>query len=1024
MPALVTINPIPESVMIPRLLLAPFLLSLVVAPLGAADEAAGQRWAGYTVRAQEGLERILDTPVGQVRVENGVGEASIAGPRLATLIAQATAAGLGADGQWSYRPSVMVGHYLSSPQALVLAEGVARLVPAPKGDDAALRQAIAKQAQEAVAQLSASRFEEPARRSITEVLQLLEQPVSGPVLDEVGPAFARQTALGGWLTAQLPLPAVPALAKTVAEAARYRPSLTYAGKDKAGKPLRVVLASNAWGEVLKFAAYADRTVVATRMPDPMWHWPLQKSKAWDEATVIVELPAGADPLVDPSVLGKARAAGFHYGEKQLVSWSAKGFQADEKAWRSLVPAGGKGLDEDLIAGAMPPHIVIATPDGAVFALITRHGVLRPAVDGGKAEGERFLADAAKLLPDAPHLDLVGQYLFKYVYDSPDPAHPYLMGSPRIKGDIHQTALQTLSTTSLGVCRGDCDDLSELFQEVLIRQGRLAHVISLPQHAAVAWAEERPKDAKKPESGKQWHAFVMQTGPSQEFRDERLPEALRKAYTSFDAGETFDPNGLGLLLRFSGENTRSAWRLSWRIFQDRIYAETMIAVQRDWHFQTYLQGIDTMLKLIADGDDDTANYRELSGLYNFTGQYAKAAEYHGKAIERTTEDDSRLLLSVEYVGHLLDAGQRDEARRIAERIIDTDLPAMKARLGQAAPSVALELAGVLAGRNEAALATRALDGEGGAMLAKAMDGIAQWSRTRYSSRDWQLNSRLASARRMGERGVYLTIQIAEKGGVAVLAERPGTRELWNATETWLRDVAFNEQEDASSLMQAYALLARAYQATLGKEDLLRRLDSVSTPSATRADHRQRLGGLAQVASDLPWIKASLPFWWAQFAEYLGKDAAKPSQAELDRLVAGLRAALAAQRTLELADSQLEMMGHEARVAIAIVTGDLPALRERLQHVKRLNDKRLRDDTAQLLGDSARLIPLDRFKQVMQAWVDEVDYKDKYLWIAWRAALVGAREHALHAAAVAAARFKDDPAFVAEHRFMMEKLAATP
>ena len=90
---------------------------------------------------------------------------------------------------------------------------------------------------------------------------------------------------------------------------------------------------------------------------------------------------------------------------------------------------------------------------------------------------------------------------------------------------------------------------------------------------------------------------MQTGPTHEFIDEELPESLRKAYTSFDASETFDPNGLGLLLRFSGENTRSSWRLSYRIFAEKEYADAMIAVQKDWHYQTYLQGINT----IADHD---------------------------------------------------------------------------------------------------------------------------------------------------------------------------------------------------------------------------------------------------------------------------------------------------------------------------------------------------------------------------------------------------------------------------------------
>ena len=41
-------------------------------------------------------------------------------------------------------------------------------------------------------------------------------------------------------------------------------------------------------------------------------------------------------------------------------------------------------------------------------------------------------------------------------------------------------------------RGDCDDLSELYQEIAARQGRMAHMIGLPAHAALAWSEQRQR----------------------------------------------------------------------------------------------------------------------------------------------------------------------------------------------------------------------------------------------------------------------------------------------------------------------------------------------------------------------------------------------------------------------------------------------------------------------------------------------------------------------------------------------------
>ena len=102
-----------------------------------------------------------------------------------------------------------------------------------------------------------------------------------------------------------------------------------------------------------------------------------------------------------------------------------------------------------------------------------------------------------------------------------------------------------------------------------------------------------------------------------------------------------------------------------------------------------------------------------------------------------------------------------------------------------------------------------------------------------------------------------------------------------------------------------------------------------------------------------------------------------------------------------------------------------MRERLAFVKQKDDKRLRDDTAQWLGDAARFLPLDWYANVLGIWKEELDYKPKYFWIAWRAALTGAPRHALMVAELAAKQFKDDPSFTEEYAFMkqvLEKAAA--
>ena len=88
------------------------------------------------------------------------------------------------------------------------------------------------------------------------------------------------------------------------------------------------------------------------------------------------------------------------------------------------------------------------------------------------------------------------------------------------------------------------------------------------------------------------------------------------------------------------------------------------------------------------------------------------------------------------------------------------------------------------------------------------------------------------------------------------------------------------------------------------------------------------------------------------------------------------------------------------------------------MKKKNDRRLRDTVAQWMGDIARFLPLEWYERTIEIWAEEVDYKPKYYWIAWRAALSDAPRHALVAARFAADRFNDDAAFIAEYEFMQE------
>ena len=125
---------------------------------------------------------------------------------------------------------------------------------------------------------------------------------------------------------------------------------------------------------------------------------------------------------------------------------------------------------------------------------------------------------------------------------------------------------------------------------------------------------------------------------------------------------------------------------------------------------------------------------------------------------------------------------------------------------------------------------------------------------------------------------------------------------------------------------------------------------------------------------------------------------------------------ASKALGLEHQLFERDLHMVQVLSALVSQDAKLLRERLKWVKEKDDKRLRDDTAQWLGDAARFTSLEWYQQVIQIWKDELNYKPKYYWIAWRAALNDAPQHALKVAEFAKNEFKDDLSFTEEYEYM--------
>ncbi len=906
------------------------------------------------------------------------------------------------------REGILTGFHLFSAQVLVLDEGVLKRKEIKEDKREADVESVKKAVEALLATLDKSKLDEVGKKALEDVLKRTMRADGKEEVDDVSPSFARRLVRGGWLKNILPdqAKAVAELEKAIVAAEKFQPVMSYEGTG-----LHLAEVSDGFGRRNRWILTTpSRSSYVQNHEEPLYYWALPDPGP----SLAVDLPAGADPTAVNTKIDRIR---LFQGYDKLAEWNKEeGFTVNQSAWRNTYPArGARGIDPNGLSNVMPPHMLVTALNGDILGLQVPGGFLAPPKDGDNKEVERFLADAARLLPDPAHLDLIGEYILSYVYDSPDTRFPFLVGNRNIKGDIHQTAAETIATVTCGMIRGDCDDLSELYQAIAERQGRTAHVISLPAHAAAAFAEKK-------EDGL-WYAYTLQTGPGLEFKDEKLQVALQKLYTSFDQGEAFDPNGLGLLLRFSGENTRGPWRLSYRIFSEPEYAKTMIDVQRDWHYQTYQRGINKMKKMIADGDEDNANYRELSGLYSFTGEYDKAVEYHEEAIRRTVDPENKLSLSVELVQHLFDAKQDEKARAAALDVLEKQIPALKKdpkykeRITMTLPHIGLELCGALAHGKAYDIALKALKATQMEDVAGKIKQVGDWlNSARFNQRAWDNSPQLLGLRRQLLMYVTIANQVLEGINKDELTTNADLQLAARTVQDWLNTIAFHDIDEPEDSLNRYASAGGFYSAMLGKERLKALLASVEMPKKSNRKHEKRIGGLAQLQLDLPWIKMSVPYWTGQLMELFEKERTTFNPAEVAELAKNVQTAYDAGKKLGLEHQLFDRNLHLSLVISSMIAQDDKLLRERLRWVKEKNDKRLRDDTAQWLGDAARFVPLDAYKKVIIAWKDELNYKPKWFWIAWRAALNNAPQHALLVAEMAKNEFKDDLSFTEEYEYM--------
>ncbi len=952
---------------------------------------------------------VFETEIGLLEVDASLAEWAPAdmGPSLRRLVAIARGAGLGTtdvarDSGFLLDHDLLFGFHLSSNETMVVAGGVARREAlADRGvdsDKATLRAAVARFHRE----IESSALGSISRAALLDLVDRLDdRDAEEEELDLVRPSFARKLVRRGWLTALADLAKIEsarAVESAVVEMMKLQPTIAYRGEG-----LEFVKSQDALGHRSWFLRTPERTGYAVEAHQPYYHSKARKALE-SEGRLVVLLRPGVDPRTSNEFADRIVEARLHHGRTVLARWTAEeGFRAEQASWRVVAP---ELPDRGTTRNWFPPHIMVTDLQHDPILLLTAHGSIAPPRRPDADEAERFLSEAAKVLVDPAHLDLFGEHLFTYVYDSPDTAVPLLVGNRTHSGEIHQTAEQSMLTAVGGVCRGDCDDLAEVYTDLLRRQGKLAHVIGVPGHAASGYCEK---------SADGWHTYILQTGPALEFVDSTVAGSLKKCWESFEAGDQFDPNAITVLLRFDGENTRKHFSLGCRIFEDPVYATTMIDVQQGWHEGTYHQSIQKVERLVAAGDDQVSTYKELSGLHARIGEDDRAVEYDEKAFEKTTDPAGRIERAIDLVGTYFSAGQTEKGRALAGRILDELIPRAGSTIGVVQGlRIHLDLL--------EALMRRATDLAGDLLVSR----LAETMERLILSSAQQAASGAISREEWGHTPESRILDTFTSDVLDLLSglDRERTGPLYQALldllEPYYAYVAIFDAADPQSVMEPYSRIARFYEVSLGEAELEARVEAASYPGSLPPDHWRRSTGEDQVRRDLPWIKVSVRYWCNLLFRAVGDLSGDEVDAGRIRHLHGrMTEALAAGRRIDALDMQNETMAMLGDILAALALEDEAAIRKQFRFVREKNDRARREMTATYVGKFAKAVSPDAFGRIFAAWSEELGNKPQYFQIAWQAATTGASDQALIVARTAVERFPDDPGFAAEYAYLKKK-----
>jgi tetratricopeptide (TPR) repeat protein len=863
-----------------------------------------------------------------------------------------------------------------------------------RDDPEPLRAAADRHFVEAVAELRSARDEldgwieasdlgEPGRTALRETLARLDARDSESS-QYPAPSALRRMVRHGWLE-QLTRRDARAvrLRKAVWRASELRSvERAHAGDDT------IERLADAFGHGVRTLVGPGRTRYEVALPPPAYFADAAG------ATLVIELAPGARPL---ALRPAAQAAQVFQNGVRVARWDrTTGFRAWPDGWRRRVTPPAELRDEWVLGDAIPPHVRISSALGDVQRLITAYGELVPERARTPEAREAWLRAAARALPDAAHLDLLGEFLFAYAHDSPEPRWPQLLGTPSRMGDIHQTAAQTLATETGGIYRGDCDDLSELYQEITRRQGRNAHLIGLPAHAALAWSEREADGA--------WRTYVLQTAPPLAVTGETLERSLEQTYRSFDADAPLHADQLEVLLRFAGDNTRDTYFLSARIFSDPQYAERMIELQENWHGWTLGRGLRSAERMAAEPGAGVAEQLELGSLLEMAGELERAVDVLGRALEQSHGPAERTEIAIQQLEALFDSGHPDRALALAQRALDEWIPELEHRRNAFELTLRTRLADALLTRGrDRAVGLDIL----GRRIAPVLARRSHWYRS-------------AEERYRIEQFMELAISALHDTAESPLEQGDAWRTLARFVDQWLTGAAFLSLDASESVLKPYGLLGRYLEATQGAERYRTLVRGAEPPAEARDPTARRASGEARL--DASWVGAAPHYWWRALLDLIAFDRTTLIRDEVLELAMRLRVARVRAEALGLDHPSFATYVLQSEIATALAARDSSRLRAALRSARESGDWELAKAAAFWIEEIGRRMPVEQFTRVVQDTIAELRSRPLLLQIAWRTLRAGATEHAV-AAIDAIALAAPDDAVLASERAYIRALSST-